>query len=120
LLQLLDQCPYIRPATRTQDGINARHSLRECIAPPLRQTSGRDQHLLWTLLTGHLPQLVYRFLSGVLDKAARIHDEYLGLTRIIDRQMTKVFEQASHPLGVHQILGAAQRLEVVLHNPDPI
>ena len=84
------------------------------------ETTGSDKHLIGALFLGQLLQAGNRLIAGILDEATGVDDEHLSAARIVDRLVTKVFENPDDPMGIDEILGTAQRLEIEFHGFFPI
>ena len=105
----------VGPAAGAQQAVQARYLVQQCLSPSLRQAASGNEHLVGPLLLGQLAQLVQRLLAGLLDETAGVHDQHLGLAWLGNRRVSQMFEQTGHPLGVYQVLGTAQRFEIVFH-----
>ena len=77
------------------------------------QAAGDDDPLEQArpLAVEHLVDHAQRFLPGRVDEAAGVDDDQVGLLRVRDQDVAILREEAEHPLGVDQVLGATQAHE---------
>ena len=94
------------------EGIDFGQELGQILTKPLRQAAGDDDRLAavsGAAQCGGLEDGVHAFLLGRINKGAGVDDDHVGLGGIIGDLDAVLQEGAEHDLGVHEVLGAAER-----------
>ena len=101
------------PSTASISGI----SRLQLLAVALGEAAGDDQARAAPipLLLGHFEDRVDRFLLGVVDERAGVHDDHVGLRWRGRDLVARLLREAQHHLAVDEILGAPQRDKTDLH-----
>ena len=108
-----DLFQFVRP----QHGVDFRNLIPQLVSVALDQTTGNHQppRPPGLLVLRHLENRVDRFLLRRIDKAARIHDQRFGISRIARKLMPARFKDAHHHLAIDEVLRATQTNETNFH-----
>ena len=76
----------------------------------------RRWHDAVLLVLRHLEDRVDRLLLGRVDERARVHDEHVGVGGVLRELVPRLLRKPEHDLGVHEVLGTAERNHSNLHS----
>ena len=84
---------------------------------PFRETAGDDQApaVPFCLVPGHLQDRVHCLLGGRFDESAGVHDDALGVRRVLGDRVTGGRKGPEHGFAVDQVPDAAEAVEINNH-----
>ena len=106
----LDRIDDARHFAGPEKRIDLGDVLRELVAVALRETAGHDETraLAVTLVLGHLQDRVDRFLLGVVDEGAGVHDDDVGIRGVRRELVPGLLREPQHHLAVDEVFRAAE------------
>lgn len=98
------------PAEHADDLIDLRDLFQQHLAVAFCQTPGHHHgtDATFFLEVQHLADDTQRFLPGRFDEPARVHDHHIRPVGIGLQRIAILGQFPQHPLGIDQVLGAAQ------------
>ena len=90
--------------------VDVRNLLKQLVLLPLGQAAGDDHPLdaAVALAVEHLPDDPARFLPGGVDEPAGVDDHQVGRLPLGHQRVAVLGQQPEHPLGIDEVLGAAE------------
>jgi hypothetical protein len=99
-----------RNLTGADEEVHLRQFAGQIFRVTLRKATSDDQFLEFTFLlkTRYVENRIDGFFLGRTDKAAGVHQDHVGVRRLLDHLVAVILQQARHDLGVHQIARATE------------
>ena len=97
--------------------VHLRDLIQDLLPVPLGQTAGYDQRLRLPAfpVLRHLQDVLDALFHGVMDEAAGIDDDHIGLCLIIRHLIASRCQKTQHGFRVRQVLITSERNKQYLH-----